>query len=291
MGWNQTQYDTNVTAATIPSGCYLYGGASDTIAEDMLGRHLPSTIGVVRADPNAGPISVWINPDTTTPFLSSTISSDSRGVLPVFAVPGGIAPIWADFGQGSVAVKPWDTDKRLVTHSSNVSDPHGSQAAAKTYTDSQVAAISAKMVFTLKTADQFVNNSTVLVNETQMTTGVLPANSTWLFRSYLKYTSPTTGPGIKFALSAPVGASYDWSPVGLLGTLTSDAGTIRLPSATSGTKALSTYTATPLVAIMQGVVMIGSTAGAITLQFAQSIATAENTALMINSHWKWDRVV
>jgi hypothetical protein len=285
LGWNQSQYDANVTSALLPSGCYLYGGASDTVAEDMTGKHLPSTTGVVRADPNANPISVWLNPDTSAPFQAATITTDARGVLPVFAVPGGVAPMWADFGQGSVAVKPWDTDKRLVGHA-NAADPHGS----KLYTDQQIAVVTAKSFFQIKPADTIVNGNATPANDPHLVTGTLPANSTWTFRAYLKYASASTAADLKITLAYPVGAVGDWVPVGLDAASTAASGSIFMQSTVNASRNVGALVVgTNAVALMQGVVIIGATAGQVALQWAQGTLTPENTTLFTNSHWKWFR--
>lgn len=178
MGWNQTQYDANVSGGLIPTGCYLYGGSSDTVAEDMSGRHLASTTGVVRSTPDTNPISVWLGADTITPYLSTTITTDARGVLPVFAVAGGVAPIWADFGQGLVAVRPWDTDKRLVATTNQISnhaagsDPHGDRA----YAVGQVATL--RPVASTQTTDLTGGSISTFTTWVDFSAGMWPAITT-----------------------------------------------------------------------------------------------------------------
>lgn len=141
MAWDQAQYEANVAAGTIPEGCYIYGGAAETVAEDMLGRHYSGATGQIYATPqDAEPLTVWLDADTANPSQASTLTADDRGVLPVVVVPGGLSPVWAHFGDGLVALKPWDTDKRLTAHI-KAADPHGALAQSKAYTDSRLAAI------------------------------------------------------------------------------------------------------------------------------------------------------
>jgi hypothetical protein len=156
--------------------------------------------------------------------------------------------------------------------------------------DLTVAGIGAKLFYAKTSDGPPVNNNTTLVSDPQLVTATLAANTTWAFNSYLKYTSVTAAPGFKMALAVPALATYDWVPVGLVTGSTTDAGSVRLPSTTSLTKSVGTIAATPMVALMQGVVFIGSTPGPVTLQWAQSTATVENTTLLQNSFWKFERV-
>lgn len=288
MGWNQTQYDTNVSTAVIPAGCFLFGGSSDTVAEDMLGKHLPSITGTVRADPNGSPISVWINPDTTSPSLSPTITTDTRGVLPVIAVPGGVSPVWADFGQGLVAIKPWDTDKRYIAANTahvNAADPHGS----KVYTDNQIAS---RTLLAIKTADTAIASSTVNVADPHLTIPVV-ANGVYELSGLLIYngdTGASTAGDFKMQWAAPTGAVINWIASGQPASSTAapTAGGVVYTNAKTLTDQSTLATLGPTsnqTANLTGVLQVGSTAGNLVLTWSQGTVGSVATILVTGSYF------
>jgi hypothetical protein len=134
-----------------------------------------------------------------------------------------------------------------------------------------------------KTADQIVNNSTTLVNDTHLFVPTL-ANEVWLIDAWLLYDSGTT-PDIKFAWTVPAGATFSW------GASSSDSGAANWANigspvalATTGSMAFSCLGAGTIQgAALTGIAVIGGTAGNVQLQWAQNTLNASDTKVRLNS--------
>ena len=141
-----------------------------------------------------------------------------------------------------------------------------------------------------KTADQTVNNSSTLVNDTHLVLAVL-ANEVWVVNAYLMYDSGTI-PDIKFAWTVPAGATISW------GAISSDTGAANWANigspvalATTGSMAFSCLGAGTIQgAILTGIAVIGGTAGNVQLQWAQNTANASDTKVRLNSALVGNRV-
>lgn len=140
-----------------------------------------------------------------------------------------------------------------------------------------------------KTADQIVNDSTALVNDTALS---LPVESLAVYQveAYLLYNSTTTADlSIKWAV--PTATAFAWTPN------SPSAGT---PSATGdvnriGLLAASQITvggggAPDMVALPTGTLTVGATSGNLTLQFAQATAEVSDTILRAGSWIKLTRI-
>jgi hypothetical protein len=142
----------------------------------------------------------------------------------------------------------------------------------------------------IKTANEIVNNSDTVQDDDELV--ITPeTNSTYMVQCFLIYSSTTATPDIKFGFSFPVGANFSWAPIGVTPAnanqdATNQAGYIRSVLTTStATRTVGTMaTAEPLVAAPIGLLTMGSTGGDLTLQWAQSTATVENTTLRAGSY-------
>ena len=125
-----------------------------------------------------------------------------------------------------------------------------------------------------KSADQIVNNSTTLVNDTHLFFAV-GANEVWWFSIFLRTKSGTT-PDFKWAFTAPDGATITsgaccgvgGSPVNELSGLTG------FNFSGTGANAVKDW---------WNIAIIAGTAGNIQFQWAQNTANASDTKVLANS--------
>lgn len=147
--------------------------------------------------------------------------------------------------------------------------------------------------FFKKAADQTVNNSIVLVNDTDLAFTGLLANATYIFRAYIIYTSTTATPDMRLAFTVPAGATMSWNPNGVDNSATSDSGPVRMAASPGGTalfKAVGTVAAIDMAALPSGIVTVGATPGTLQFMWCQNTATAENTLVRANSWLYVERV-
>jgi hypothetical protein len=152
--------------------------------------------------------------------------------------------------------------------------------------------VSFRDLFVSKGADQTVNNSTVLVNDSALALSVV-ANAKYILEAYVKYDSGTT-PDIKFAWTGPAGATLDWIPN------TPPAGATGVNSALSvGNTAIGDGAAvaaggvgagTAVVAHMTGTLTVAGTAGSLQLRWAQNTGDASDTKVLAGSWLRLTRV-
>lgn len=121
----------------------------------------------------------------------------------------------------------------------------------------------------VKSSDQIVNNSTTLVNATELSAVVL-ANKRYSVVGWMLYNAPTAA--IKFGWTGPTGAILTWKVAPTAGTVVS----------ISGTDSSGAAAANRGVMIV-GTLVVGSTGGTLQLQFAQNALAAEDTKLMAHS--------
>jgi len=139
-----------------------------------------------------------------------------------------------------------------------------------------------------KTADQTVNNSTVLVNDNHLLHAV-GANETWLFRLYLLQQSVSTDSDFKIGWAYPVGCTIKSGAPQVRGA---SAGAYWLSSINTGQPA-AIYTEADSQPIgtgnfTQGLTVIalvinGANAGDIVFKWAQNTATVEDTKVLTDS--------
>lgn len=136
----------------------------------------------------------------------------------------------------------------------------------------------------LKTSDQTVNNSTTLVNVTQL---LLPVGATdvWLVHLLIRHISASDTPDIDLAFTVPAGGSI----ISLTEmNLTSGVGGAIIDFTTEQRVPVTTTEKyRQLFAFYKG----GGTAGNLQLQFAQGTATVEDTTIKENSFMMCQRIV
>ena len=151
---------------------------------------------------------------------------------------------------------------------------HTTLANIGTNTHAQIDTFIAKHQYVYKSADETVNNSAVLQNDDHLSLSVL-ANEVWEFRAFVLVNGGTT-PDIDFKWSVPAGTTMLWgtqnSSDSLL-TTKNESSTVFL--GTSGSNQHVVWT---------GVIFVSSTAGNVTLQWAQDVATASDTKVLKGSY-------
>ena len=135
-------------------------------------------------------------------------------------------------------------------------------------------------LYAVKTADQSVTSSTVLVNDTALFLSVAASATYWL-QGFLLYEGGTSGSSdIKWTFTMPAGATMRYSYVYTPPTLSTAAvGTSTAASAgvsTGGTGVLESV-------MMAGTVVTGVTAGTLQLQWAQNTTSVTSTIMHAQS--------
>jgi hypothetical protein len=128
-----------------------------------------------------------------------------------------------------------------------------------------------------KSADQTVNNTATLANDSDLAWPVL-ANAVYELRMLILYNSGTV-PDIKFAWTIPVGLAMTWVVTGF-----DTAGSFLFGNidAEGSTRALG-GTGANLAAEVSGIVNVGVNSGTLQLQWAQNTANASNTVVKAGS--------
>lgn len=131
-----------------------------------------------------------------------------------------------------------------------------------------------------KAADQTVNNSTTLVNDTHLKFTAV-AGQNYVFDMNLVLTCTSATPELLMGFSFPAG-TLACSTVGLDLAVTSNNGAARMPGVVSATTGVAALTvATP--SVVTGVLVRGTfkctTGGTVNFMWAQSVATAVATTI------------
>lgn len=136
-----------------------------------------------------------------------------------------------------------------------------------------------------KTVDESVVSSTSLQNDDHLRFDV-GASQIWVWECALFVSGSTVG-DLQIAFTVPTGATLNWhyhalaaAAAGPTGDLVSDGSTI---SGGAAANPVGVNTSQSLV-IIKGYVSVGSTAGTVQLQWAQSTADATATQVRIGSH-------
>lgn len=138
-----------------------------------------------------------------------------------------------------------------------------------------------------KTGNQVVNNSTVLVNDTQLVAPLPAANTYYLVSIPIRYTSSTTA-DIKFSLTLPAGATGFIGGPGLTTAAAGQTGdadfeAVTIPAVRPyGGAGGATFTLT----VLQATILTAGTTGNCQLQWAQNTLDATNTTVFAQSMMK-----
>jgi hypothetical protein len=140
-------------------------------------------------------------------------------------------------------------------------------------------------VVTRKTADQSVTSSVTLVNDLHLTFNVA-ASETWVAKFVLFVDAGATG-DLKVGLSVPSGATYRLAAAATPNT----AGTVANQASSTTTVSVGGLGAGTVYAYtLYATIVNSTTAGAVTLQFAQDTSDATATTLKTNSFMVADPV-
>lgn len=137
-----------------------------------------------------------------------------------------------------------------------------------------------------KSADQIVNNSTTLVNDTHLSFSVL-ANDVWFFQAWLVIDSGTT-PDIKFGWTLPASATMRWGylgadPAASLPAWQGVGGTAPTLATTGTVVQAGSGAGTAIGTAFAAIAAIAGTAGTVQLQWAQNTLNASDTKVLANS--------
>lgn len=136
-----------------------------------------------------------------------------------------------------------------------------------------------------KAATQTVNNSTALVNDTELFVA-LPTTGVFGFSATLFYSSSTTA-DFKIAFTNPAGSTARWGAVGLATAAVATTGDGQFAGifAASGTPVAygGAGVGTSLTLLVEGDITMGGTAGNLQLQWAQNTLDPTNTDVMSRS--------
>lgn len=139
-----------------------------------------------------------------------------------------------------------------------------------------------------KSADEIVTNTITYQDDDQLTQAVV-AGATYDVEAFIIYDATATADG-KFTFSAPGGATFNWvcsaAASGLAGGSTTGSGTYTALTVTSGQAAGGANNggpALPLVARVKGTLVTTTSAGNLTLRWAQAVAEASNMTVHAGS--------
>jgi hypothetical protein len=131
------------------------------------------------------------------------------------------------------------------------------------------------------TATQTVNNTTTLVDVTQLAV-YLAASESVFFEAVVRHNGDSTA-DIKIAFVAPAGATIRWDNDQSIYIAAGDAVTISNAETSEGaTRAFGAAAGTRTITI-RGWVVMSTTAGALQMQFAQNTATVADTSILAGS--------
>lgn len=137
-----------------------------------------------------------------------------------------------------------------------------------------LAAIAAVLTKVRKTADETVNNSTILQNDDELLFAVA-ANEVWEF-TIIIFQISSAAADFKANLTGPAGSTI---AVQGTGENTAQATFISLSTSESWVGRVTSV----IAPIIRGVIINGATAGNLQLQWAQSAAEVSNTKVLANS--------
>lgn len=135
-----------------------------------------------------------------------------------------------------------------------------------------------------KAADQTVNNSTTLVNDTHLVFNA-GRDEAW-FARYLLLTNSSAVADVKFQLVLPAGATARVLYVG-----NNDAGTLAEQEVAQAVNITVQGTGANRLIVLEAHIVMSTTAGDIQLQWAQNTAEASNTRVLKQSMLIAERVI
>lgn len=132
-----------------------------------------------------------------------------------------------------------------------------------------------------KTGDETVTASTTPQDDDHLTLTVT-AGGIYSVEASLELTADPAG-DILLTLAAPSGSSGGWTPVGVTLSTADGTGSIRLTKFAYGATSSMGVTAAGLFILPKGNLIVGDTAGSLTLQWAQAASSATPTTIKAGS--------
>lgn len=132
-----------------------------------------------------------------------------------------------------------------------------------------------------KTATQTINNSVTITNDTQLLVPLPTINSDYAFEMAVFYISSTVA-DFKFDFTVPAGASITYGVSGLAPGAVATTGDGQFDAASAVTIALG-GAGDNLMAVIQGGVSVGATAGNLQFRWAQNTLEVSNTQVQLRS--------
>ena len=255
----------SVAAAHIDSiRTHLEGGAGDT-APYKLRQSTGDFIVVLADNAGASELSVHDSDDVEV----AHVDSNGAATFNSLTITNLDIPVSASPAQTADGRAVWDSDDDLLTI--------GDGSSRKTFYPGRTP------VVVIKTADQTVNNSTTLVNDSLLKS-TLAVSTRYAFECFVVYDSSAVA-DIKVAFTVPAAATIHYSTIARGATLAvayavsnASAGTIGIGADAAGTFAS---------ALIIGHVSMSTTAGDLQLQWAQNTAEVSDTIMKAGS---WLRV-
>lgn len=130
----------------------------------------------------------------------------------------------------------------------------------------------------VKTANQIISNSTAFANDLQLVVPIPTINSTYAIEATIAYLS-TAVADIKFQFTVPAGSGFNFGGYGAAvgGALTGDA------NFAWATNVIYGGSGSDMIAMLQGTLIAGGTAGSLQLQWAQNTLEVSNTTVFMRS--------
>ncbi|MDP4236028.1 MAG: hypothetical protein Q8919_06240, partial [Bacteroidota bacterium] len=145
------------------------------------------------------------------------------------------------------------------------------------------------IIYAVKTNDQNVTNSTVLVNDNDLAFTVSP-NQTWEINGELDCENTNNNVGIKIALTIPAASSMkvDFTSIASAGgnAITGEDAL----SASGVSKNISILSGQPSLVNVRGIIVTGANGGTVQLKWAQVTASNNSTTMKAQSYMKLIRV-
>lgn len=223
-----------------------------------------STSFVVKLADNAGARKVSITDSDGVEVAS--IDSNGNATFGGITLTSFTLPTSANPTQTQEASMVWDTTLNLPTFGDGTSTQDWPPGP----------------VIKVKTADETVNSTTTVQSDDHLTFTAL-ASTKYLIEMVLYVTSNTTA-DVKFQMSVPSGTT-GWAVYSCTG---SDTLTWSDVTAAQGVGLAS---GTTMVVTISMYLSVSSTAGAVTLQWAQNTSTAVDTKLLIGSNMRVYRII
>lgn len=170
--------------------------------------------------------------------------------------------------------------------------PNGPQGISNLAADvnTDVGTIAGKLdswiynLFARKTTNESVSSATTgttLQNDDDLFLTVV-ANAVYRIEGVLKMASPSAA-DLKLAFTVPAGATFDWSLHGIIAAASATTDDFLAGLTAASTQSVGGFGAGTVIGKVDGLLVVGGTAGTIRLQWAQDTANAGGTSMLAGS--------